>query len=118
MWKYMQEHEAHILRTLEDDSPQVDWSRLAEQHETMISRMQHERLIHLLVTLFIGLFLLLVAGFTVVQPSAALFALGALLLVLTGAYVHHYYRLENGVQRYYRLADRVASRAGTTQGQD
>lgn len=68
---------------------------------------QHERLIHLLVTLlfailtFASLSLFLLTDFL---PMTAAFALFLILLV---PYIFHYYRLENGVQKLYGLYDQV-----------
>jgi chromate transport protein ChrA len=50
---------------------------------------------------------LLTGGFTFVMPSIACFILSALLLILTIAYVIHYYRLENGVQKWYELSNQI-----------
>ena len=68
---------------------------------------QHERLIHLLVTLLFAamtltsLFVFLVTDFL---PVIALFALFLILLV---PYIFHYYHLENGVQKLYGLYDQL-----------
>ncbi len=72
--------------------------------------MQHERLVHLIVTLFVCLFALLTLGFTVINPSLAGFSLTGLLLILAAAYLIHYYRLENRLQRWYDLANELRSR--------
>ena len=68
---------------------------------------QHERLIHLLVTMlfalltFGSLFTFLVTGFL---PVIALFVLFLALLI---PYIFHYYHLENGVQQLYELYDQL-----------
>jgi cell division protein FtsW (lipid II flippase) len=78
-------------------------------HEVMIARMQHERLIHLIVTLFIALFALLSVGFAVLTHWIFSFALSLVLLGLVSVYLVHYFRLENGVQRWYHLSDELAA---------
>ncbi|MDR0407963.1 MAG: hypothetical protein LBH45_03485 [Campylobacteraceae bacterium] len=72
-----------------------------------ISYFQHERLIHLIVTVFVGLLdmisfimLFLASGYTV-------FVLNALLSILFIFYIMHYYALENGTQKLYRLLDEM-----------
>lgn len=112
MWEYMKRHEAFMRRALTEGHEGVPLGELRELHEQQIRRMQHERLIHLIVTMFCATFLLLAIGFTSVHPSIGGAALAALLLVLVGAYLVHYFRLENGVQRWYHLADRIDARLG------
>ena len=68
---------------------------------------QHERLIHLLVSLLFAamslasLFVFLITDFL---PVIVLFALFLILLV---PYIFHYYHLENGVQKLYGLYDQL-----------
>lgn len=121
MWQYLQQHEAWVKQVLAGGGREeagaghgacvdVPLDQALAIHEKMIARMQHERLIHLLVTLFVALCLLLTAGYALANPSLGAFALAGVLLVLTGAYMLHYYRLENGVQRWYKLADELSRR--------
>jgi hypothetical protein len=111
MTAYMRSHVKYVNETL--SSPDADASAMTElyvYHNLVISRMQHERLIHLLVTLFTAaLFLFaLVLMFTMAQIQTAVFCtVAAVLLVF---YVVHYFKLENGVQKLYRLGDRIRDR--------
>lgn len=80
------------------------------EFEVKIAYFQHERLIHLMVTLAFALFLLLSIASLFLFPSE--FAISALLLVaiffgLTIGYVFHYYFLENSVQKMYHLRDEM-----------
>ncbi len=108
MWEYLKRHERWIRERLAEEHDAAGWEALRVVHERMIARMQHERLIHLLVTLFIALFGLLSVGFAAVTHHLFAFALSLLLLGLVSAYLVHYFRLENGVQRWYHLADELA----------
>lgn len=112
MEEYLKRHEAWIKGLLASTDEAFDWAGLAQFHKTQIAWMQHERLIHLLVTLFFGLFALLTVLFTVAVPRLELAALIAFLLLLLVPYVAHYFRLENGVQRWYHLANDIERRAG------
>jgi cell division protein FtsW (lipid II flippase) len=112
MEEYLKRHEAWINGLLASAAEGFDWSGLAQFHKTQIAWMQHERLIHLLVTLFFGLFALLAVLFTVAVPRLEMAALIAFLLLLLIPYVAHYFRLENGVQRWYHLANEIERRAG------
>ncbi len=66
---------------------------------------QHERLVHLLVTLLFALLFVGTTLFFSVFPSLPLFALDLLFLLLLVPYIRHYYILENGTQRLYALYD-------------
>ena len=66
-----------------------------------IGFFQHERLIHLLVTLAFAVMTILSLLMTV--QEFYFIPLFVLFLVLEIPYVLHYYRLENGVQKLQRL---------------
>ena len=66
-----------------------------------IGFFQHERLIHLLVTLAFAVMTILSLLMTV--QEFYFIPLFVLFLVLEIPYVFHYYRLENGVQKLQRL---------------
>ena len=83
------------------------WQELTAYHDKQILWMQQERLAHLITMLFVCLFALLTWGFTFTTPTVACFILSALLMILSIAYIIHYYRLENGVQKWYNLANQI-----------
>ena len=72
-----------------------------------IGFFQHERLVHLIVTVTFALLIMLAILGTLLMPQPALFALVLALLVLLVPYIRHYYILENGVQKIYRYYDRL-----------
>jgi len=117
MRDYLRMHEERIKRDLAFGRGRAFFARLAEYHEQQIRRMQHERLVHLLVTLFVGLFLLITVGLALFQPGPAITVLATLFLALETAYVIHYFRLENGVQRWYRLGNKIRKKAGLLTGE-
>ena len=91
-----------------------------ETHLAQISFFQHERLVHLLVTIlfailtFATFFLLYMQiGFSVLAMeglSWGLLALFMLLLVLLIPYIMHYFLLENSVQKMYTQYDEILKR--------
>lgn len=93
--------------------PQADWNRILEEHLTQVSFFQHERLIHLIVTVTFAILTVmsaLAAVWALEVGSAsglALLVLTALLLVLLVPYIRHYYILENEVQKMYAQYDRM-----------
>jgi len=108
----MKLHESFVRQALEGRHGELDWRQLKSFHDEQVSRMQHERLVHLVVTLFMGLFLLLVLGFIMINPSWPTLGLVVLLLGLVSAYIMHYFRLENGIQRWYHLGNDILTRTG------
>jgi len=112
MEAYLKRHEAFVRSQLASAGEGIDWAGLARFHRTQIDFLQQERLIHLLVTLFFGVCTLLVLLFLVLHPQLMVGVLLLLLLALLVPYIAHYYKLENGVQRWYHLANEIEGRAG------
>jgi VIT1/CCC1 family predicted Fe2+/Mn2+ transporter len=72
-----------------------------------IGNFQHERLIHLIVTAFVGICVML----SIIIVFTAMFYLFAILtLILTVLfifYIAHYYALENNTQKLYGLLEQM-----------
>lgn len=66
---------------------------------------QHERLIHLLVTIFVGLASIIFLGIAITNKSIEFIIVGLITLILFAFYIVHYYFLENTVQEMYDLYD-------------
>lgn len=76
-----------------------------ENHLTKIKFFQHERLIHLLVTLTYGIFLFLsVIIFTKIWLFVIVIYIALIFLLF---YVRHYFFLENNVQYLYKQYDKM-----------
>ncbi len=72
-----------------------------------IGFFQHERLIHLIVTVIFALLTMLsILGAAFLQ-QISMFLLTILFLVLLAPYIMHYYLLENGVQKLYTYYDKL-----------
>ena len=83
---------------------------LIEFHLTQVQHFQHERLIHLIVTMFFALFMIIVfilfiaLSLTLGSDLGSQLILGwtglilLIFLIVTLFYVRHYYQLENGTQ--------------------
>lgn len=72
-----------------------------------ISFFQHERLIHLLVTILFAFLCVGTLFMVIACPNIALFLLVLLFLALEIPYIRHYYLLENGVQKLYTYYDKI-----------
>lgn len=70
-----------------------------------LANFQHERLVHLLVTLFFAIFTLAFLGFSTISTIFSIPLL--IMLVVLLFYVKHYYFLENAVQHIYKLYDEI-----------
>ena len=107
MRKRLVDYRKRIDALLQGDPAGVDWDAAIQEHLVQVSFFQHERLIHLLVTLAFALMEL--ASALVALLTAQLFAavLTLLLLVLLVPYIVHYYYLENETQKLYAQYDRM-----------
>lgn len=76
---------------------------LDEEVLTKIKFFQHERLIHLIVTFFVGISCILFMLGYLCLDKFELLLLFMLTLMLFIPYIFHYYYLENGVQKLYDL---------------
>ena len=70
-------------------------------HLSQIGFLQHERLVHLIVLMFIALFSLISLSLFLILDLFVFILLFALLLILTIFYIFHYYKLENTVIEWY-----------------
>jgi hypothetical protein len=110
MIDYMKKHENYVNEMLENNPDEEKVKDLLAYHDKQIQWLQHERLVHLIVMLFVCLFTLLSFGFTVIKISTPSVFLSGLLLILSLAYIIHYYRIENGVQKWYLISNQIRRR--------
>lgn len=110
MIDYMKRQERYVRDMLAKNLNSEALQKLMDYHSAQIQWMQHERLAHLITMLFVCLFTLLALGYTIINPILPCFLLSALLMILSVAYVIHYYRLENGVQKWYELSNEIRLR--------
>lgn len=86
-------------------------SEVLSEMLVQISFFQHERLIHLIVTVlfaFLTIFTAACSCFSKDLYYGILYCVLCLLcLALLVPYIHHYYVLENGVQKLYEIYDSI-----------
>ena len=80
-------------------------STLLCEFETKISYFQHERLIHLIVTVLFALMEIASIYVAAVTLNLVSEILSIMFLILLVPYVLHYYFLENSVQHMYHMRD-------------
>ena len=76
-----------------------------ENNLIKIQFFQHERLIHLIVTVFYAILFILFSALSLVHFMFVIIML--ILLVFLLFYIVHYFRLENGVQYLYKQYDEM-----------
>lgn len=72
-----------------------------------IKFLQHERLIHLLVTMLMAILLFISVAAYILDGGLILLPLIILLLCLVIPYIMHYYFLENTCQKLYAIYDEI-----------
>ena len=87
-----------------------DWQNVLDEHLTQIAFFQHERLIHLIVTVTFAILTMLSVGLLFLTGDMTLLPLILLFLVLLIPYIGHYYTLENEVQKMYGQYDEMLKR--------
>ena len=96
----------------------ADWEQIREEHLVQVGFFQHERLIHLIVTVIFALFAVLSVGMAFLlmalgtEGAGSWFLVVAAFLILLIPYVRHYYILENEVQRMYGQYDEIIAKLG------
>ena len=96
-------------------------TELINYHKTITAQFQHERLIHLIVTMFFALFLIIFFALFLFSAISLpdnvglpiIFCLGVItliLLIVTLFYIRHYYQLENGTQKLEDITKKLYGR--------
>ena len=78
-----------------------------KEHLVQVGFFQHERLIHLIVTVTFALLEMLAIVLSVISDSLFTLLLPIVILILLIPYIRHYYILENEVQKMYGQYDRM-----------
>jgi ABC-type bacteriocin/lantibiotic exporter with double-glycine peptidase domain len=102
MRDYLQDYVSEIDEKIKNKD--IDEETI-NNHLIKIKFFQHERLIHLLVTLFYGMFLFVSV---IIFLSIPLFVIVVyIVLIILIFYVRHYFFLENRVQYLYKQYDKM-----------
>ncbi|MCR4605536.1 MAG: hypothetical protein K5639_06000 [Eubacterium sp.] len=103
---------AYYKKLLTEGNPDAETAkREMKRLATQIAFFQHERLVHLIVTVLFGLSTVITIPFNLMLLQPSLMLLSGLLIVLLVPYIGHYFHLENGVQtlyKYYDYLERIA----------
>ncbi len=96
-----------IDKLLSDANSSTNWNEVLKEHLQQIAFFQHERLVHLIVTMTFAVITILTVGIGLIAQRLTVFILTAMCLALLIPYIRHYYLLENGVQKMYEQYDKI-----------
>lgn len=89
------------------DKSKEELELIRQEHLTQVSFFQHERLIHLIVTVTFALMEMLSLLMTLINADLFALLLTVVVLILLIPYIRHYYILENEVQKMYKQYDAI-----------
>lgn len=107
MTKYLKNYMKLTRQRLDSCISSGDLAELLAEHKDKIAFMQHERLVHFLVTMMFALVLTIFMVAAITLEHLMLLVLVTVIIVLLGFYIKHYYFLENTVQQMYRVYDEI-----------
>ena len=107
MTKYLKAYIDFVEKKLASCQSLSELNTLFDEHKDKIIFMQHERIVHFLVTLMFALILSIFVAALLFIENIALLILVTIIIVLLGAYIKHYYFLENTVQHMYVIYDEM-----------
>ncbi len=112
MGQKLKQYILSLQTVLESGEEIQDIGSLKAELFTEISFWQHERLIHLLVTILFAILTMSVFMVLLFCQELSVLILLAALMSLMIPYIRHYYILENGVQTLYTFYEELTKRQG------
>ncbi len=107
MTEYLKNYMKYVQERLDKCSDCAGLDEIMAEHKDKIAFMQHERIVHFLVTMMFALILSIFMGIVIFTENPAMLLLVTIIIVLLGFYIKHYYFLENTVQKMYRVYDDI-----------
>lgn len=95
---------------------QKEWEAILEEHLIQIGFFQHERLIHLIVTVTFAIMTVMSLFAPLLTGIMTLYGFTLMLCVLLVPYIFHYYTLENETQKMYAQYDEILKHCNKTAG--
>ena len=107
MTEYLTNYMNYIQKRIEKCSDADELAEIMREHKDKITFMQHERIVHCLVTMLFTFILIVFFAVLIFKVNIAVLALVTIVLVLLMFYIKHYYFLENTVQKMYKVYDSI-----------
>lgn len=114
MTEYLKEYMKTIHQKLESCRNLEELEEIFSEHKDKIAFMQHERIVHFLVTMMFAIVLAVFMTATLLTENLMMLILVTIIIVLLGFYIKHYYFLENTVQKMYKVYDEILVRRRKT----
>lgn len=92
---------------LESADDNIFWDEVLKEHLVQVRFFQHERFVHLLVTVTFALLEIISLGMFLVTENIAVAVLSIGFFILLVPYISHYYLLENETQKMYTQYDKI-----------
>ena len=113
MEKRLKNYLAYMADFVSKEHSDEEYLRGYKDLMIQIAFFQHERFIHLIVTVTFAILALMGILASLFYPQIPLLILTLLFIVLLVPYVRHYYILENGVQELYKRYDTIVTHIET-----
>ena len=110
MTEYLTNYMKYIQQRLESCSSLDELNGIMAEHKDKIAFMQHERIVHFLVTMLFAIVLPIFMALTSFKASIPVLILVTMILVLLAFYIKHYYFLENQTQALYKDYDKIVQK--------
>lgn len=110
MGKRIVAYRKRIDELLARSCDEIDWNEILEEHLVQVGFFQHERLVHLIVTMTVALLTVVSLAIGMVADVFVGFILAGMFTILLVPYILHYYTLENEVQKMYVQYDEMIKR--------
>ncbi len=107
MTEYLTNYMNTVSERLDNCRTKKELNAILSQHMDKIAFMQHERIVHFLVTMLFAIVLSIFMVGMLLTENIMLLVLVTIIIVLLAFYIKHYYFLENTVQKMYKVYDRI-----------
>ena len=107
MTEYLTDYMNTVTERLEGCTEQEELDAILSEHMDKIALMQHERIVHFLVTMMFAVILSIFMVGMLLTENIMLTVLVTIIMILLVFYIKHYYFLENTVQKMYRIYDKI-----------
>ncbi len=99
------QHQAWVERSLKRQIQSAELEKIIAEHLRQLQFLQHERLVHLIVTMAVMLLVGVVGIACILHPLCL--SIELILVILELFYLRHYYFLENTTQYWYQLYNQL-----------
>ena len=107
MKKRILDYNNRISQLITSNNPDTNWNNILQDLLIQINFFQHERLIHLIVTVTFAILALISVFMVLVTNNIMTILLFCSVFCLLVPYISHYYLLENEVQKMYTYYDQI-----------